>query len=96
MATSGDVITLKAMIKHDMESGYRRDEKGKVIARNIIVLFECLYNGDVVFSADFHPAIAANPFLTFHTVATQTGTLEFRWTDQHGESWADTAKITVT
>ena len=79
-----------------MESGFRRNEKGEVIARNIITLFECLYNNELVFSADFNPAVSANPFLSFYTVATESGTLVFRWTDQDGVIWSETANIVVT
>jgi sulfur-oxidizing protein SoxZ len=48
-----------------------------------------------VFRADLYPAIAANPFITFHTVATQTGTLTFTWTGDNGFSVTEQAKITV-
>ena len=95
-ASKNEVIPIKAMIKHDMESGFRRNEKGEVIARNIITLFECLYNDELVFSADFNPAVSANPFLSFHTVATESGTFVFRWTDQDGVIWSETANILVT
>lgn len=95
-ATQGEVIEIKALIQHPMESGFRRGSRGEVIERNIITAFECQYEGETVFSATFHPAIAANPILTFNLVATQTGTLTFTWTDQHGESWSDQAAITVT
>lgn len=94
-ASAGEVITLKAMIKHDMESGHRRNDKGETIPRDIITKFECLYNDELVFAADFFPAVAANPFLTFNTVATESGTLEFRWTDQKGTVWSDSRDITV-
>jgi len=94
-AKAGDIIELKALIQHDMESGFRRGSRGEVIPRNIITLFECLYDDEVVFQADFLPAIAANPFLTFHTRATASGTLTFRWTDQNGETWSETADLTV-
>lgn len=94
-AAPGTIIPIKAMIKHDMESGYRRDQKGEIIPRNIITHFECSYNGEIVFSADFKPAISANPFISFHTTATETGELVFRWKDQHGAVWSDTANIIV-
>ena len=94
-AKVGAILPIKAMIKHDMESGYRRGENGDVIPRNIITKFECSYNGEIVFSADFNPAVAANPFLSFHTRATETGTLMFQWADQHGVIWSETANITV-
>ncbi len=95
-AQIGEVIELKALIQHPMESGFRRGSRGEVIPRDIIIRFECFYNQEPVFSADFNPAIAANPILTFYTVATETGELEFRWTDQNGERWSDRKSITVT
>jgi sulfur-oxidizing protein SoxZ len=95
-ARKDEIIELKALIQHPMESGYRRGSRGEQIPRNIITRFECLYDGELFFSADFHPAIAADPFLKFYTRAVRSGTLEFRWTDQHGETWSDTASLSVT
>ncbi len=94
-AKKGEVIELKALIRHPMESGFRRGSRGEPIPRDIIVDFECLYNGERVMHAEFFPAVAANPFLSFHTVATESGTLEFRWTDQHGAIFADSVELTV-
>ncbi|MEQ3747119.1 MAG: thiosulfate oxidation carrier complex protein SoxZ [Henriciella sp.] len=95
-AALGDVIELKALIQHPMESGYRRGSRGEAIARDIITKFECTYDGEIIFKASFGPGVAANPFLSFHTVATKTGTITFKWTDQHGEVWSDSAEIIVT
>lgn len=94
-AKKGDVIEIKTLIAHKMESGQRKDKKGAVIPRQIINKFEAKYNGEVVFSADWHPAISANPYMAFHTVATESGTLEFTWTDDDGSVYTKTAKITV-
>ena len=94
-AKKGDVIQIKTLIAHKMESGQRKDKKGAVIPRKIINKFEAKYNGEVVFSADWHPAISANPYMAFHTVATESGTLEFIWTDDDGSVYTKTAKITV-
>ena len=91
----GEIIEIKAMIKHEMESGFRRDEKGDVVKRDIITLFECLYGDEVVFSADFNPAVSANPFLSFHTIATESSSVTFRWTDQDGVIWSETRNLTV-
>ena len=55
----------------------------------------CTYNGVEVFRAELHPAIAANPLITFTTVATESGTLEFRWTGDNGFSATETAAIKV-
>ena len=93
-AVKGEVINIKAMIKHNMESGYRRDQMGQRIPRNILKQFECLYNDRRVFH-ELNPGVAANPFFSFYTRATESGTLRFRWTDQHGESWTAEASIEV-
>ena len=69
-AKRGDVIEIKTLVSHPMETGYRRDTMGNAIPRDIINRFVCTYNGVEVFRADLFPAIAANPFLSFHTVAT--------------------------
>ena len=55
----------------------------------------CTYNGTEVFRAELHPAIAANPFFVFSTVATESGTLAFQWTGDNGFSATESAAITV-
>lgn len=95
-AKKGEVIELKALIQHDMESGYRRDEKGEAIKRNIITGFECIYNGAVIFSAEFLAGVAANPILTFYARAEKSGKFVFRWTEETGTVFEDSADITVT
>ena len=94
-ATKGEIIELKAMIRHPMESGFRRGSRGELIERDIITKFECLYGDELVFEAEFFPAVASNPFLTFFTRATHSATLTFRWTDQHGEVQEKTHALTV-
>jgi sulfur-oxidizing protein SoxZ len=94
-AKRGHVIEIKTLISHVMETGYRRNEIGVAIPRDIINLFVCTYNGAEIFRADLHQAIAANPFITFFTVATESGTLEFRWHDDNGQVVTASAKITV-
>ncbi len=94
-AKRGDVMELKAMIRHPMETGYRRDLYGKPVAENILKRFECRYNGEVVFAAEFFRAMAADPFLTFYTVATETGTLEFRWIGQDETVYSESVELEV-
>ena len=91
----GEVFEIKTLISHPMEPGQRRDSMGRLIPRDIINRFVCTYNGEEVFRADFFPAIAANPFLTFFTIAAESGELVFQWTDDHGVTQTDSAKITV-
>jgi sulfur-oxidizing protein SoxZ len=95
-AKKGEVITLKAVFSHPMETGHRRDVRGKAIPRDIVSKFSCRYDGAEVFRADFFPAVAANPFISFTTVATTSGPIVFTWTDDAGKSWSETAQLTVT
>ena len=94
-ARRGEVIEIKTLISHAMETGYRRSQTGARIPRDIIRRFVCTYNGTEVFRAELHPAIAANPFITFTTVATESGTLQFQWTGDNGFSVTESAKILV-
>jgi sulfur-oxidizing protein SoxZ len=94
-ATRGQVIEIKTLISHIMETGFRHDNVGKAIPRNIITSFVARYNGEEIFRADLFPAIAANPFVSFHTVATESGTIEFEWTGDNGFHETGAAKITV-
>ncbi|MAK62065.1 MAG: thiosulfate oxidation carrier complex protein SoxZ [Ponticaulis sp.] len=95
-ARKNEVIEIKAMIQHPMETGYRRGMKGEVIERDLIKFFKCTYNDKLIFSSEFFPGIAANPFLTFYAKAEETGELNFSWTDQNGVRWNETRTLTVT
>jgi sulfur-oxidizing protein SoxZ len=94
-ARKGEVIEIKTLISHPMESGQRHDDSGRTIPRDIINLLVCTYNGVEVFRAELFPAIAANPFLSFCTVATESGTLTFTWTDDEGRVETASAQIEV-
>ena len=94
-AKRGEVIEIKTLISHEMETGYRHDNVGKPIPRDIITEFICKYNGEEIFRAELFPAIAANPFLTFFTVADETGTLNFEWSGDNGFTATQSVNITV-
>lgn len=80
----GEIFPVKALITHAMETGLRRDEQGKVIPRKIVNRFLCRYAGVIVFSADLHESVAANPYLEFYVEATASGLLEFIWEEDGG------------
>ena len=94
-AKRGEIIEIKTLISHDMETGFRPDNTGKPIPRDIITSLVCTYNGEEIFRADLSPAIAANPFLSFSTVAVASGKLEFKWTGDNGFSASESVAITV-
>ena len=91
-----EVFEIKTLISHKMESGQRKDKKGERIPRQIINKFVCAYNGKEVFSADWHGAVSANPYMAFYLKAVDSGSLDFTWTDDSGEIFKKSAKITVT
>ncbi len=91
----GEVFEIRALIQHTMETGYRPDAGGEVVPRDIIRRFACAYNGEEVFRAELFPAIAANPFLTFTTVATEGGFLTFTWEGDNGFAQTETRPIAV-
>ncbi len=94
-ARRGEIIDIKTLVAHSMETGFRRTHLGVPIARDIITTFVCLYNGVEVFRAELHPSVSANPYIQFSTVATESGTLEFKWSGDNGFAVTETARITV-
>jgi sulfur-oxidizing protein SoxZ len=94
-AKRGSVIQIKTLISHVMEPGFRPGADGQIVPRDIITLMTCKYNGEEIFRADFFPAMAANPFVTFHTVAIESGKIEFEWTGDNGFSETASASISV-
>jgi len=94
-AKKGEVIQIKTLISHIMESGQRKDKDGKTIPRKIINKFTCEFNGKPVFSADMQSAIAANPYMQFSAKVEESGTFKFSWTDDDGTVTTAEEKITV-
>jgi sulfur-oxidizing protein SoxZ len=95
-AKRGEIIEIKTLVAHVMETGFRRTHLGVPIPRDIITTFVCNYNGVEIFRAELHPSVSANPYLQFTTVATESGTLEFRWSGDNGFSATQTAHIAVS
>ena len=95
-AKRGDVIEIKTLIAHPMETGFRTGDGGTVLPRNIIRRFTCRYGDEVVFAAQLFPAVSANPLLSFFTVATESGTLTCTWEGDNGFAQTESVALTVT
>ncbi len=95
-AKAGDMIQVKTLASHKMETGNRKDKKGNTIPRLILNKFTCTFGGKEVFSADMHPAVSANPYIAFFITATASGTYEFTWTDDAGKSMSVSKDIAVS
>lgn len=95
-ARRGEAIEIKALMRHPMETGYRFDDMGRPIERNIIERFAVRYDGAEVFAIDLTQGVAANPFFAFFTLATRSGDVEFTWLDERGFVTRVTKHLTVT
>lgn len=84
-AAAGDIITIKTLLSHPMESGQRKDSDGNVIPSMIINKFTCEFNGNPVFSCDIDPAVSANPYFEFTARVDEAGTFKMTWVDDSGE-----------
>ena len=94
-AKKGEVLEIRTLAEHPMESGFRRTQLGELVPRDIVTRFTCSYNGVEVFRADIHPAVATNPLIAFTTVATESGDLVFQWIGDRGYAVTHTARVTV-
>jgi sulfur-oxidizing protein SoxZ len=95
-AKKGDLVEVKALVAHTMESGQRKDKDGNVIPRKIINKFTCTVNGKQVFAADFEPAISANPYIQFKFRAEESGPVVLTWVDDDGEKILGEEQIKVS
>ena len=95
-ASAGEVITIKTLISHNMESGQRKGKDGNLIPRQIINKFTAEVNGQQVFSADMHGAISANPYMEFTAKVDESGTFKFTWVDDDGSVYEADSEITVS
>lgn len=94
-ARRGEAIPVRVLIKHPMETGFRRDDEGRVVPKNVLSRFVCRYSGEEVFRAELGSGISVNPFLQFYTLALESGEIECEWSDDAGERGAARAVIAV-
>ena len=94
-AKSGELVTVRVAIQHPMETGFRYDNMGRTIPKNVINTLVCHYNGEEVFRAEMGSGIAANPYLQFYVRAETSGDLTFEWVDDAGERGSERVALTV-
>jgi sulfur-oxidizing protein SoxZ len=92
----GEVIMVQALVAHPMETGYRVDSDGGKLPRDIIRRVEARLDGQLVFAAELHPAIAANPYLAFPLRVSSGGVLEVFWSGDGGFAHRERATLGVT
>jgi sulfur-oxidizing protein SoxZ len=94
-AAKDEVVMIRALLSHPMETGQRRDEDGRPIPRKIVNRFECAFNGVTVFACDIEPSLSANPFFEFHARVPESGVFTFLWVDDDGATITAEHAITV-
>jgi len=94
-AAAGEVVLLKAIISHPMESGQRKDSDGALIPRSIINRFTTEFNGESVIDVALEPAVSTNPFFEFYATVNESGTFTFTWYDDDGSVYEETKDIAV-
>jgi sulfur-oxidizing protein SoxZ len=95
-AKKGDLIEVKALVSHVMETGQRKDAAGNTIPRKILNKFTCTVAGKQVFAADFETAVSANPYIQFKFKAQESGPVVLTWTDDDGSTIVGEETITVS
>ena len=95
-AAAGEVITIKTLISHKMESGQRKDKEGNLIPRSIINRFTADFNGQNVIDVTLEPAISTNPYFQFEAIVPESGEFTFTWYDDDGSVYDTTKKVEVS
>jgi sulfur-oxidizing protein SoxZ len=91
----GEVFEVKTLVAHPMETGFRAGMNGALIPRDIIQRLRCRYDGVDVLDLELSPAIAANPFVSFHMRVERSGMLELSWTGDNGFAASHRVAIAV-
>jgi len=91
----GEIVEIKTLATHIMETGNRKDASGHVIPRDIIHTFTATFEGEPVFSAELGPGIAANPYIAFYLKVPGPGALELTWLDDAGGRTVETVPLKV-
>jgi sulfur-oxidizing protein SoxZ len=96
-AAQGEVVEVRALIAHVMETGQRPGDDGKTLPRNIITRIACTWRGQPVFAATLYPSMSANPYVAFHLrtdlAPGAVGELEARWLGDRGFEHVERASI---
>ena len=94
-AAKGEIVQIKILISHPMETGFRPRADGSLIPRDIIHELRCLYRGEEVFRAELFPAISANPFFAFPLRADASGEVTLVWINEQGAETRQSRRIKV-
>ena len=91
-ALKGDLLTVRALLRHPMEVGRRRGADGASVPAHFITRVTCTLDGEVVLDAEWGGGIARDPYLSFEVAGAAAGqVLKLAWEDnQQGHDEAST------
>lgn len=90
----GDVVDVRVLMAHPMETGQRKDPSGKLVPLHFIQTITAQLNGKTVFQADTSQAIARNPVFGFKVKGGKAGDkLRITWTDNKGDKRTDEVAV---
>ncbi len=92
----GEIVVVRAMLTHPMETGLRKRASGELIPRKIINRFDCTLNGKPVISWDLETGVATNPYLEFRFKAEEAGELKMVWVDDDKSTVEALEKIALS
>ncbi len=95
-ARAGDVVQVRTLISHPMETGNRRDPDGNAIPRHIINRFTCEYDGKLVLDVDMGISVAANPYMEFDVKVDESAEFVFTWYDDDGSIYTETEHLELS
>ncbi len=94
-ARANELVRVRALIAHPMETGYRPGADGRALPRDILRRFTCHCDDELVVDIALHPALAANPYLAFTLRVSASATLRFTWEGDRGFSHTEIRRLEV-
>lgn len=91
-----EVIEIRVLLQHPMETGYRFDVLGSAVPKNVIHTFTVHYAAQLIFKAEMSTGISANPFLSFYARATENADLLLSWVDDRGQKGQLSVPVVLT
>ncbi len=89
----GGLVTVKALVKHPMETGQRKDKNGNKIPEHFIQQITAKANGAVIMEAQWSPAVSKNPYLAFQYDGKKGDTIEIAMIDNEGKTFDGKGKV---
>jgi sulfur-oxidizing protein SoxZ len=90
----GDVVEVRILMSHDMETGQRKNQQGEPIPAHFIKNVKVASGPRTVLSAQWGTAISKNPYLAFKYIGGKAGDkLSVTWIDNKGESRTDETTV---